>query len=76
MTARPTQAEATLVENVRYGHGLGWSFTSLNVRCGYELGWSFTPLNGKCPTLKGWQEHPRETLVDGGHVRGGLSGGK
>ena len=45
-----TTAESTanpLVQNVRYGHGLGWSFT---------------PLVGKRPTLKGWQGRPRETL--------------
>jgi putative DNA primase/helicase len=39
--------ENTRVANVRYGHGLGWSFTLLN---------------GKKPVLKGWQAAPRETL--------------
>ena len=36
-----------LIANVRYGHGLGWSFT---------------PLNGKRPMLRRWQSRPRETL--------------
>ncbi len=35
-----------------------------NVRRGYELGWSFTPLSGKKPVLSGWQERPRETLEE------------
>ncbi len=33
-----------------------------NVRYGYGLGWSFTPLDGKRPVLKGWQSAPRESL--------------
>ena len=35
-----------------------------NVRYGYGLGWSFTPLAGKRPTRKGWQSAPRETLEE------------
>ena len=42
-------SESSLVENVRRGYGLGWSFT---------------PLNGKRPTLHSWQERPRETLEE------------
>lgn len=37
----------TLLDNVTYGHGLGWSFT---------------PLSGKRPKLKAWTTQPRETL--------------
>ncbi len=33
-----------------------------NVRTGHLIGWSFTPLVGKKPVLKGWQSAPRETL--------------
>ena len=33
-----------------------------NVRYGYGLGWSFTPLDGKKPILKRWQSAPRELL--------------
>ena len=33
-----------------------------NVRYGYGLGWSFTPLDGKRPILKGWQSAPRESM--------------
>jgi len=33
-----------------------------NVRFGYGLGWSFTPLDGKRPVLKRWQSAPRESL--------------
>lgn len=36
----------TLIENVEYGHSLGWSFT---------------PLTGKRPTLRAWQKRKRET---------------
>jgi len=36
-----------LAANIRYGHGLGWSFT---------------PLSGKRPVRKGWQSEPRESL--------------
>jgi len=35
-----------------------------NIRRGYGLGWSFTPLSGKRPTLRGWQQRPRETLEE------------
>lgn len=44
-----TRTPSDLIENVKYGYGLGWSFA---------------PLNGKRPTLKGWQERPRETLEE------------
>ena len=43
------QTNGQLIENIRYG---------------YSLGWSFTPLNGKSPVLKGWQKRPRETLEE------------
>ena len=35
-----------------------------NIRRGYGLGWSFTLLSGKRPTLRGWQQRPRETLEE------------
>jgi hypothetical protein len=47
MTTAPASVSSPLVQNVRYGYGLGWSFT---------------PLAGKRPTLKSWQDRPRETL--------------
>jgi hypothetical protein len=47
MTTAATSVGSALAQSVRYGHGLGWSFT---------------PLLGKRPTLKGWQDRPRETL--------------
>ena len=38
------------------------SALAANVRYGYGLGWSFTPLDGKRPVLKRWQSAPRESL--------------
>ena len=49
MTTAAASVSSPLVQNVRYG---------------YDLGWSFTPLVGKRPTLKGWQDRPRETLEE------------
>jgi len=35
-----------------------------NIRYGYALGWSFTPLSGKKPTRNGWQTADRETVEE------------
>ena len=35
-----------------------------NVRRGHDLGWSFTPLHGKKPFLDGWSSLPKESMEE------------